>query len=379
VKWLRTDGEAKAVSPLRSATAVHIAAIGLILSVCGVGAAPKKVVLIAGPITGHPYDAHEYEKNVTLLKHLLDQQSGKFVVEAHYRGWPKNPETLNDADTIFFTSDGTDRKETDHPLYVGDRIKVIERQMKRGCGLVFFHWSTFHPKRVHDQITEWVGGYFDYETGPPPRNWYSAIQTWQADTLPQDHPITRGVKPFRIEEEFYYRLRFRENDPRLKPVVTTRPPKETEDYPVGWAVERADGGRGFGFTGGHFYKNWWSPDFRKLVLNAIAWTAKADVPKAGIESKLEDRAKVLIVGANIGKLAFALEQDPRIRVHVAAHESKRSEYQLLFEPRADEPPDATRRRCAKELRLTPLSFDPPVELVGFAISRDGAQWQPEAR
>ena len=33
---------------------------------------PKKIVLIAGTITGHPKEAHEYEKNVILLKHLLD-------------------------------------------------------------------------------------------------------------------------------------------------------------------------------------------------------------------------------------------------------------------------------------------------------------------
>ena len=353
-------------------TGRFIAAI--LLSACIATAAPKKVVLIAGPITGHPNDAHEYEKNVTLLKHLLDQQQGIFVTEAHYRGWPKNPDTLNDADTIFFTSDGTDRKETDHPLYVGDHFKVIEKQMKRGCGLVFFHWSTFHPKRVHDQITEWVGGYFDYESGPPPRNWYSAIQTWTADAVPREHPITRGVKPFRVEEEFYYRLRFRENDPRLTPIVMTRPPKEAEDHAVGWAVERQDGGRGFGFTGGHFCKNWWSPDFRRLVLNAIAWTAKAEVPPNGIESTLEGRATVLVIGKNVERFAFALEQDPRIMVHVAADATKAEEYRLAVEPQPREAPGPLRRRCAAALDLRPLSFDPPVDLVDFAIKREGAQW-----
>jgi type 1 glutamine amidotransferase len=283
---------------------------------------------------------------------------------------------LNDADTIFFTTDGTDHAETNHSLYVGDRMKVIERQMKRGCGLVFFHWSTFHPRRVHDQITEWVGGYFDYETGPPPRNWYSAIQTWQAEALPREHPITRGVKPFRTEEEYYYRMRFREDDPRLKPIIITRPPKETEDYAVGWAVERKDGGRGFGFTGGHFYKNWWSPDFRKLVLNSIAWTAKAEVPKEGIESKLEERAKVLIVGTNAWKVAFALEQDPRIMVHLAPDSSRAQEYQLVIEIGLPTPPDVLRQRITSKLGLRPLSFDPPDDLVQFAIRRAGSQWQP---
>ena len=346
-------------------------------------AAPKKVILIAGPITGHPYDTHEYEKNVTLLKHLLDQQSGKFLVEAHYRGWPTNAETLDNADTIFFTSDGTDRKETDHPLYVGDRIKVIEQQMKRGCGLVFFHWSTFHPKRFHGQITEWVGGYFDYETGPPPRQWYSAIQTWRAEAIPEEHPITRGVKPFRVEEEFYYRIRFRENDPRLKPVVTTRPPKEAQDYAVGWAVEREDGGRGFGFTGGHFYKNWWSPDFRKLVLNAIAWTAKAEVPPDGIASTLEERVKVLIERPD-PKLAFALEQDPRLIVHMSSDAATGDGHRLVVNNRfipilAGEPAVSLRGRLVRAAGLTRLSFDPPANLAEFAIPRDGAQWSPRPR
>ena len=53
-----------------------------------------------------------------------------------------------------------------------------------------------------------------------------------------------------------------------------------------WAVERPDGGRGFGFTGGHFHDNWGNDDFRKTVLNALVWVAKADVPAGGVESKV---------------------------------------------------------------------------------------------
>jgi hypothetical protein len=55
---------------------------------------------------------------------------------------------------------------------------------------------------------------------------------------------------------------------------------------VAWAVQRADGGRGFGFTGGHFHKNWGIDAQRMLVLNAILWTAKAEVPSAGVVSKV---------------------------------------------------------------------------------------------
>ena len=53
-----------------------------------------------------------------------------------------------------------------------------------------------------------------------------------------------------------------------------------------WVLQRPDGGRGFGFTGGHYHKNWNDPDFRKVVLNALVWIAKAEVPANGIESSV---------------------------------------------------------------------------------------------
>ena len=46
-----------------------------------------------------------------------------------------------------------------------------------------------------------------------------------------------------------------------------------------WAVERPDGGRGVGFTGGHFHRNWRDDNFRKVVLNALLWICKVEVPK----------------------------------------------------------------------------------------------------
>jgi len=51
-----------------------------------------------------------------------------------------------------------------------------------------------------------------------------------------------------------------------------------------WAVERPDGGRGIGFTGGHWHRNWAIDDFRRAVLNAIVWVAEIDVPKDGVVS-----------------------------------------------------------------------------------------------
>jgi hypothetical protein len=54
---------------------------------------------------------------------------------------------------------------------------------------------------------------------------------------------------------------------------------------VGWACERADGGRGFGFTGGHWHWNWANDSFRTVVLNGIAWIAGLEIPPDGVPSK----------------------------------------------------------------------------------------------
>ena len=56
---------------------------------------------------------------------------------------------------------------------------------------------------------------------------------------------------------------------------------------VAWAFERPDGGRGFGFTGAHFHKNWANDDFRRLVVNAILWSAHVEVPPGGAKVDID--------------------------------------------------------------------------------------------
>lgn len=51
-----------------------------------------------------------------------------------------------------------------------------------------------------------------------------------------------------------------------------------------WGVERPDGGRGVGFTGGHYHRNLAIDGFRTLALNAVVWAAGLDVPATGVKS-----------------------------------------------------------------------------------------------
>jgi hypothetical protein len=112
------------------------------------------------------------------------------------------------------------------------------------------------------------------------------------------------VKPFKIRDEWYYHMRFRVGMKGVTPILSALPPASTLNGPDGthsgnpavreavkkgepqhlaWAYERPDGGRGFGFTGAHFHRNWGDENFRKVVLNALLWVARADVPVNGVE------------------------------------------------------------------------------------------------
>ena len=213
--------------------------------------------------------------------------SASLSVEVHTNGWVDDDKTLDTADAVVFITSGSDRRKGDHPLLTGDRLALLDKQAKRGCGVGLIHWATFVPKdKAGDKVLDWVGGYFDYETGPKPRGWYSKITTTTAKVVPSSgHPAGRGLEPFDLKEEFYHHIKFREKDARLTPLLTAPIPGEG-DQVVAWGVERADGGRGFGFTGGHFFANYEDDNFRRFVLNSLVWLAKAEVPAKGVASEV---------------------------------------------------------------------------------------------
>jgi type 1 glutamine amidotransferase len=236
-----------------------------------------KVAFIAGKKSHGPGE-HEYKKSLELLSKALSERVEFIDTRVHFDGWPTDEETLKDADTIVVFSDGSDRDEKNHPLVQPYRRQFLQKQIDRGAGLVALHYAVFVPgEPAGRQFLEWIGGYFDYETGSGDNKWYSKIETRDFKVFPAtpEHPICQGVKPFEIEEEFYFNMRFPEMKNALTPIVTLDPEKKDWEKVVGWAIERPKGGRGFGYTGGHFLKNFEDPNVQRLLLNAILWTAKA--------------------------------------------------------------------------------------------------------
>ncbi|MHC4503012.1 MAG: family 16 glycoside hydrolase [Planctomycetota bacterium] len=249
----------------------------------------KKIVLVAGP-RSHGYGGHEHNAGWLLLARLLNENMPSVHATVYTSGWPKDPTAFDNADAIALFSDGGGRQ----PAL--PHLAEIDKLAKKGVGIAFVHYATTVPKEPAGRyFLDWIGGY--YET-----HW-SVNPFWDADFKKfPDHPITRGVRPFTIKDEWYYHMRFREGMQGVTPILTAVPPDSTRKgrdgahsgnphvrarmgmpEHVAWAYQGPTG-RGFGFTGGHWHWSWGHDDFRKVMLNALVWIAGAEVPADGVPS-----------------------------------------------------------------------------------------------
>jgi type 1 glutamine amidotransferase len=292
------------------AVALCAAAINWSLAALAQGAAvsTRKIVLVAGPPSHGPGE-HEHRAGCLLLQKCLNQVPGINAVVVS-NGWPADVTVFDGAKAIVIYSDGGDG----HPFIQDDRLKTLGAILQKGVGFGAIHYAVEVPaSRGGGEFLRWNGGYFE-------ANW-SVNPTWTADfTKLPTHPITRGVEPYKIYDEWYFHMRFTTNMAGLTPILVAVAPASTMDRPDGphegnpavreevkngvpqvmmWAYEPRipmdermakryglQPHRGFGFTGGHYHKNWGDENSRRLVLNAILWIAGADVPANGVQSTI---------------------------------------------------------------------------------------------
>lgn len=277
----------------------------------------KHALLLAGR-RSHGFGAHDHTAGCALLAKLLNDSGLPITAEMHSLekdGWPA-AEKLAKANTIVIYADGGGG----HPF--NTHLDELQELTSKGAGIVCIHYGvetvTGPPG---DAFLKWTGGFFEanYSVNP---HWTASYRKFPS------HPVTSGVEPFEINDEWYYHMRFREGMEGVTPILTDLPPLTTlvhvdaEGKPVmveengkqtyklsrpenahnnnpharkaviedkqpqhmAWATENPNGQRGFGCSGGHVHWNWGNDQFRKLFLNAVVWTAGLDVPANGVSA-----------------------------------------------------------------------------------------------
>ena len=229
-----------------------LAALPLLPAHAQEAAAKKKIVFIAGP-QSHGYGEHEHYAGSLLLANALRQNVPNVEVEVHQGGWPDDPAVLDDTDAIVIYCDGGVRH-----LAIA-QLDQFNRLASEGVGIACLHYAVEVPQgKPGEALLGAIGGYFEID--------WSVNPHWEANfqALPS-HPITQGIEPFAVNDEWYYHMRFRENLEGVTPILSTLAPESTLTRPdgphsgnphvraavaagepqhVAWAFERPVGGRG---------------------------------------------------------------------------------------------------------------------------------------
>lgn len=270
----------------RSLVVVVLGCIGAVAWATAAPGAARDVLIIAGP-PSHGPGVHRFPAGAALLAEALNRSGAPVRAEA-VEGWPADAARVGAADLVVLYSDGLGGH-----VARGRAAELRERWLA-GRALAVLHFALEPPDdepALAALLLDAIGGRF--EAG------WSVNPVWRLQAAPEPaHPAAAGVGPLDIDDEWYFHLRLA---PGIQPLLAAHPPRAVvaQDGPrsgnptvraalergepqvVAWTWEPAGRPRGFGFTGGHAHRFWYQDGLRRLVVNALLWSAGLEVPAGG--------------------------------------------------------------------------------------------------
>jgi hypothetical protein len=235
---------------------------------------PTKILFL-GKEPDHPYGSHMYMHVGRVLAKCAELHPGVETVVSN--GWPEDGPTVEGVKAVVvYTSPGAEF------LLDSPQRSEFERLMDSGAGLVTIHWASAIRQQNLDRLGQaWLG----YVGG----TWVSNVGLSKGESLLTqlipEHPICRGWDEYVISDEYYLNPTIDKAKPLLR---VADPQNDGKEVFVGWVYERPDGGRTFSTTLGHPYRNFQREPFRRMLVNAILWTAREDVPAEGANVTVGD-------------------------------------------------------------------------------------------
>lgn len=244
-----------------------------------------KIVLVAGQVkevdkVGH----HDYLGGCRLMKALLKQTPGVEAVLVE-KEWPADESVFDGAAAVVFYTDGGGKQAY---LATPEHVALVQKMADSKTGLVNIHQAVEFTPEFAKQSADWTGGVY---------NALSSRGHWDSvhDKFPE-HPITRGVTPWKINDGWLNHFKFPAGMKGITPLVWSG--KEALGSPDGgdkdivcWTFDRASGGRSFNFSGLDAHHAWELDGMRKLVINGILWSAGIEIPAGGAKC---DAVKALV-------------------------------------------------------------------------------------
>jgi type 1 glutamine amidotransferase len=266
-----------------------------LLVASGALADSREILFLAGPRDHGGPGRHEYELDLRTLAQsiesaknlpgvktrvivgnvsaiVIESSSDRLANETHPL-FPQNPSTNYrgyDAETIAY-------------------LKALDELIAQNrIGIVLLHYATWAENvRAREYYLKWTGGLWVQGASKNP------VDDWSMKPLAR-HPILSGVKPWTYRDEVFCRFLLPDDRRRTNLILATPSEDKLDIGPqvASFAYQRADGGRGFVFGGLDFRDNLALDNYRRFLLNGIAWAAHLEIPKGGIQSPTPDVSKV---------------------------------------------------------------------------------------
>lgn len=272
----------------------------------GISRDGKKVLFLAGPRDHGAPGRHEYERDLRTLSQSLERATNleKVTTQLIVGSLPRDLAVLDGVAAIVIDS-SSDRADNEiHPLFPPNPstngrsyddatnawLKSLDEYIQsRHIGVVIIHYASWVENwRAREYYLRWTGGLWVQIASRNPQD------EWSMKLDNKRHPILRGVKPWTYRDEVFSRYFLPDDARRTNLVIGT--PKEDKQrigpQVAAWAWQRDDGGRGFVFGGLDFRDNLALDNYRRFLLNGIAWAARIEIPKGGISSPTPDVSDV---------------------------------------------------------------------------------------
>ena len=264
-----------------------------------------KILFLAGPRDHGAPGRHEYELDLRTVAQSLENASNLqgVTTQVVVGKAPRDLSLFEGVDAIVIDSSSDRAANEVHPLFpqnpstnyrgydveTAEYLKSLDELIqKNGIGIVLLHYANWaENSRAREYHLKWTGGLWVQGGSKNP------VDDWAMKPLSR-HPILRGIKPWKYRDEVFCRF-FLPNDARRTDLLLATPTADRFDMGpqiASFAYQRDDGGRGFVFGGLDFRDNLALDNYRRFLLNGIAWAANIEIPRAGIQSPTPDVSDV---------------------------------------------------------------------------------------